>query len=221
MTTPKSTRSTWVVSARFHTRISWTTPSTIADTKARVRLVMAPTMAAVRPRRRSSGLSTSVSDEVWPGDARTAVKAESTPAMVHATVEVRRVQTPDRRAESRFSAMARMARPHVDQRTSAARPMATRGATTRVITSPGVKTYEPMRKETSKGTGNGLYRFAGRMNGRAVSTNRTWLSPMVATMTSTRGRSARRRSRSSLSAPTAAAIPRASANENQYSKPKS
>ena len=62
-----------------------------------------------------------------------------------------------------------------------------------------------MWKETSKGTGNGLNRFFGRMKGSAVKTNRTWLNPMVATMTSTRGRLNSRRSSSSLRAPTAAA----------------
>ena len=44
--------------------------------------------------------------------SRMAVNADSTPASVQATVEVRRTQTPDRRAESAFSDMARMARPH-------------------------------------------------------------------------------------------------------------
>ena len=91
-----------------------------------------------------------------PGEVSTAAKAESTPATVQATVDVRRVHTPDRRAESRFSAMARMARPQVDHLTRAAKPMATRGATTRVITSPGLNTKVPTWNDTSKGTGNGL-----------------------------------------------------------------
>ena len=137
MTMAKSTRSTWVVLVRFHTRISWITPTPMAATKAAVRLTMAPTMAAVRASRSSSGLSTWVSDEVWPGAARMAVKADSTPATVQAMVEVRRTQTPDSRAESAFSAMARMARPHGDHLTNAARPMATTGAATRVMTWPG------------------------------------------------------------------------------------
>ncbi len=67
----------------------------------------------------------------------------------------------------------------------------------------------------SKGTGKALKRFFGRMKGRAVKTNRTWLSPMVATMTSTRGRLNSRRSSSSLRAPTAAASPRDSTSANQ------
>ena len=72
-----------------------------------------------------------------------------------------------------------------------------------------------MWKEKSTGTGNGLNRFFGRMKGRAVNTNSTWLSPMVATMTSTRGRLNRRRSNSSERAPTAAARSRDSARANQ------
>ena len=137
-TRAKSTRSTWAVLDRFQTRISWITPTPMAATKATVRLTMAPTMAAVRASSSSSGLSTSVSDDVWPGAARMAVKAESTPASVQATVEVRRTHTPDSRAESAFSAMARMARPHGDHLTKAARAMATIGATIRVSTWPGV-----------------------------------------------------------------------------------
>ena len=138
MTMTKRTRSTWAVLDRFHTRISWITPTPMAATKAAVRLTMAPTNAAVRANRSSSGLSTSVNDEVCPGAARMAVKADSTPATVQAMVEVRRTHTPDSRAESAFSAMARMARPHGDHLTSTASPMATIGAATRVITWPGV-----------------------------------------------------------------------------------
>ena len=139
MTMPKRTRSTWAVLARFHTRTSCTTPTPIAATNATARLVIAPIMAAVRASSSSSGLSTSVSEEVWPGAVRTAVKADSTPAIVQATVEVRRTQTPERRAESPFSAMARMASPQVERLTNKASPIATIGATTRVITCPGVK----------------------------------------------------------------------------------
>ncbi len=99
---------------------------------------MAPTSAAVRASSNSSGLSTSVRVEVCPGEARMAVKADRTPASVQATVEVRRTQTPDSRAESAFSAMARMASPQGDHLTNAARAIATRGATTRVTTWPEV-----------------------------------------------------------------------------------
>ena len=112
-------------------------PTAMAAMKATVRLTMAPTMAAARARSSSSGLSTSVSEEVWPGAARMAVKADSTPATIQATVEVRRTHTPDSRAESAFSAMARMASPQGDHLTKAARAMATTGAVTSVITCPG------------------------------------------------------------------------------------
>ncbi len=144
-----------------------------------------------------------------------AVKAESTPARVQAMVEVRRTQTPERRAESAFSDIARMASPHGDHLTKAARARATTGATMRVSTSPGEKTKPPIVKERWIGTGNGLERLWGRMNGRAVKTNRTWDRPMVATMTSTRGRLNSRRSTSSLRAPMAAARPTARTSENQ------
>ena len=72
-----------------------------------------------------------------------------------------------------------------------------------------------MLNEVLMGTGNALYRLEGRMKGRAVKTNRTWLNPMVATITSTRGRLNSRRSSSSLKAPTAAARSNASARANQ------
>ena len=137
-TMANSTRSTWAVLDRFHTRISWITPTPMAAMNATVRLTMAPTMAAVSANSSSSGLSTSVSDDVWPGAARMAAKADSTPARVQVTVEVRRTHTPDRRAESAFSAMARMASPQGDHLTKPARAMATMGATTRVTTCPGV-----------------------------------------------------------------------------------
>ena len=68
---------------------------------------------------------------------------------------------------------------------------------------------------TSNGTGNGLYRFFGRMKGSAVKTKSTWLRPMVATITRTLGRLNRRRSNSSLRAPTAAARASARARANQ------
>ena len=84
------------------------------------RLTMAPTSAAISARSSSSGLSTSVRMLVWPGAARMAVKADSAPARVQATVEVRRTHTPDRRAESAFSAVARMARPQGENRMKAA-----------------------------------------------------------------------------------------------------
>ena len=54
-----------------------------------------------------------------------AVNADSTPATVQAMVDVRRTHTPDRRAESAFSATARMARPQGDHLTKTASPMAT------------------------------------------------------------------------------------------------
>ncbi len=154
-TMKKRTRSTWAVLDRFHTSTSWITPTPTAATKATVRLTMAPTMAAVSASSSSSGLSTWVRDDVWPGAARTAVKADRSPASIHATLEVRRTQMPDNLAESLFSVVARMARPHGDHRTNATRASATSGATTSASTCPGVKRYVPTRKLRSNGTGNG------------------------------------------------------------------
>ena len=117
---------------------------------------MAPTSAAVRAKSSRSGLSTWVSALVWPGALRMAVKAESAPATVQVSVEVRRIHTPESRAESAFSDMARMVRPQLVVRTAIARTMATIGATIRVRTSAGVKMVDPRVKDRSKGTGTGL-----------------------------------------------------------------
>ena len=180
-----------------------------------VRLTIAPINAAVSANKRRSGLSGWVRTLVCPGAARMAVKAESTPARVQVNVEVRRTQTPDNRAESAFSDMARMARPQGENLMKAARARATTGATIRVRTSPGLKTKPSTVNVQWIGTGNGRERFFGRMKGSAVNTNRTWERPMVATMTSTRGRLNNRRSNSSESAPMAAARARARTSENQ------
>ena len=59
------------------------------------------------------------------------------------------------------------------------------------------------------------------MNGSAVRASSTWLSPMVATITSTRGRLNSRRSTSSDRAPTAAASVMDKTRANQYSNLKS
>ncbi len=128
----------------FHWRRSWTTPRPIPAAKATGRLTMPPSSAASRARSKRPGERTWVKVLVWLGEARMAVKAERAPARVQATVEVRRTQTPDSRADSVFSAEARMARPQWENRMNAARPRATTGATTRVTTSPGGKRNEPM-----------------------------------------------------------------------------
>ena len=90
-----------------------------------------------------------------------AVKADSTPARVQATVEVRRTHTPDSRADSAFSAVARMARPHGENRMKAARARATTGATMRVMTSPGEKRKVPMWKVTVDGDREGPEELLG------------------------------------------------------------
>ena len=144
-----------------------------------------------------------------------AVIADNAPARVQATVEVRRTQTPDSRADSEFSAEARMARPHGENRMNAASPSATIGATMRVTTSPGAKRNVPMWNDQSTGTGNARNSFLGRMKGKRVKRNSTWDRPMVATMTMTRGRLKSRRSKSSDSAPTAAASTRAATSAAQ------
>ncbi len=112
----------------------------IPAAKATGRFTMAPTSAANKARRSSSGLSTCVSAVVWPGDASMAVIAESTPAIVQAMVEVRPAHTPAVRADSAFSDIARIHRPHDEYRTISANPTATSGATTSVGKAPGEKT---------------------------------------------------------------------------------
>ena len=84
-----------------------------------------------------------------------ALKADNAPATVQVSVEVRRIQTPESRAESAFSDMARMERPQFVERTATARAMATSGATIMVSAWAGVKMTEPMENEMSKGTGTG------------------------------------------------------------------
>src|SRR5271166_3262200 len=145
-----------------------------------VRFTIAPIRPAVRAKRRRSGLRGWVRTLVWPGEARMAVNAESTPARVQAMVEVRRIQTPESRAESAFSDIARMARPQGENLMKAARESATTGATIKVSTSPGPKMKPSTVNERWIGTGNGRERFLGRMNGRAVNTKRSWERPMVA-----------------------------------------
>ena len=90
---------------------------------------------------------------VWLGEASTAVTADRAPANVQATVEVRRTQIPDSRADSAFSAMARMASPHDEKRMKAARARTTTGATIRVRTSPGENRKVPTWNVQLMGTG--------------------------------------------------------------------
>src|ERR1700679_2214784 len=125
-------------------------------TKATVRFTMAPTSAAVSAKSSRSGLTAWVRALVWPGASRMALKAESAPATTQVRVEVRRTQTPESRAESAFSDMARMDRPHGVQRTATTRARTTTGATINVSTSAGVIRTEPTVKDQSKGTGTGL-----------------------------------------------------------------
>src|SRR5579863_10297076 len=101
-----------------------------------------------------------------------AVNADNAPARVQATVDVRRTQTPESRADSEFSAEARMARPHGEKRMKAARPRATMGATMRVTTSPGPNRKVPMWNDQSTGTGKARKSFLGRMKGNRVKRKR-------------------------------------------------
>ncbi len=84
------------------------------------------------------------------------MNAESAPATVQVSVEVRRIHTPERRAESAFSDMARMARPQEVKRTASTRATVTMGATISVRTSVGVMMTGPSVIDRSKGTGTGL-----------------------------------------------------------------
>ena len=101
------------------------------------------------------------------------MKADSAPATVHVIVDVRRIHTPERRAESAFSDMARMASPHEVIRTARTSASVTSGATMSVSTSVDVMMNGPRWKERSNGTGSGCDKLCGAMNGRAVNASST------------------------------------------------
>ena len=84
------------------------------------------------------------------------MKADNAPATVQVKVEVRRIHTPESRAESAFSDMARMDRPHDVKRTARTRATVTSGATMSVSTSVGVMMNGPSENDRSNGTGTGL-----------------------------------------------------------------
>ena len=79
--------------------------------------------------------------------------------------------------------------------------MATSGAMMSVATSPGCRIPPPIEIVQLNGNGYGTKKSLGATNGSTVNRKRTWLSPIVATITITRGRSNRRRKSSSHSAP--------------------
>ena len=76
--------------------------------------------------------------------------------MVQVSVDVRRIQTPESRAESAFSDMARIDRPHEVKRTAKTSATVTSGATMSVRTSVGVMMNGPSENDRSNGTGTGL-----------------------------------------------------------------
>ena len=86
---------------------------------------------------------------------------------------MRRIHTPDSRAESAFSDMARMERPHGVRRTASTRARVTIGATISVSTSVGVMMNGPRWNERSNGTGTGLEVLEARMKGSAASASST------------------------------------------------
>src|SRR5262249_50019098 len=97
-----------------------------------------------------------------------AVNADSRPATTHVIVDVRRTHTPERRADSAFSAVARIASPQGDHRRKSASASATSGATMSVSTWPGVKRKPSSVKLRWIGTGKGSDSFLGRTKGRTV-----------------------------------------------------
>ena len=197
-----------VPSRTFHATTCSNMPMPMPAMKAMGRLVIAPMRAAVSARSRRSGPSTSMKPLPLPG-APIAVTAESNAASTHAKVDVRRTHTPARRAESAFSAIARMASPCGDRAKNSARARAQSGATISVSTSAPMKWCDerpcPMVKPEWNGSGYACAAVFGRMNGRSVTRNSTCVRPIVATMTSSRGRLNNRRNRSSQPAPITAA----------------
>ena len=175
-------------------------------TKATVRLTMAPTMAAVRANRSRSGLSTWVSDAVWPGEARMAVKADSTPASVQATR--RGPPDPDPRQPGRVGVLG-----HGPHGQSPRGQLDEGGQGDGHDRGHDQGQHLARREEVGRrwgrtgamGTGKGLDRFLGRMKGRAVKTNSTWRKPDGGHHHQHPGPVEQPPQQSSLRAPTAAA----------------
>src|SRR3982074_2449245 len=92
----------------------------IAAKNATRRLVIAAINAAANAPNNNPGGRASWRPLVCPGAPRIAVIVERAPAIIHATVDIRRTHTPDRRAESAFSAIARNANPYRENRRNSA-----------------------------------------------------------------------------------------------------
>ena len=179
---------------KFHTRISWMTPTPMAATKATVRLTMAPTMAAVRARSRSSGLSTSVSERGLAGRGQDGGEGREHAGEVQATVDV--LPDPDTRQAGRVGVLG-----HGPHGETPWRPLDERGEREGHDRRHDQGEHLAGREEVGAdvklrwtGTGNGpeeVLRADEGQGGERRSS--TWLRPMVATITSTRGRLNRRR----------------------------
>ena len=78
---------------------------------ATVKFAMPAISAAASARSNRPGGKASLSAVACPGASRIAVIADNSPAIIHAIVDIRRTRTPDSRAESAFSDIARIASP--------------------------------------------------------------------------------------------------------------
>ncbi len=141
----------------FHAMTCSNTPMPMPAENAIGRLVIAPISAAANARSSRSGPRTSTKPLPLPGAARMAVTADNSAASTHASVDVRRTQTPARRAESAFSAIARMARPCGERAKKSASASAASGATISVSTSAPLNWWAarpcPMVNPEWKGSG--------------------------------------------------------------------
>ncbi len=158
-----------------------------------------------------------------PGDSITAVSPDSTAASIQTTVETRLTGMPTRRADSPFSAAARMATPNEENRKNAASAAATRGTSSRIISSRSLSTRNrPTVVLAPNGTGNPAARLSIDSVMRNVKSRKSWAAPRVATSTISRGalNSLRITVRSKIP-PSAAATPSARGRATQYENPPS
>ena len=153
------------------------------------------------------------------GALRMKASAASPPASIQTIVVLRRTGIPRSRARSVFSAAARTAVPWSVRRRNQASASSTKGATSTISISSPPRRFTPRSSSRSRGTANGPVRLT---KSRALEPTismppSTWARPMLATVTTRRDASRKRRSTStSTPAPRAMppATPSASATPN-------
>ncbi len=123
----------------FHTRLCSTMPMTTPVSSATGRLLMRATTAAASALSSRLGPNCEATWNVDVGRTRMAVSPLNAPAIIHASVDMRAANTPDRRAASGFSDAARRASPKRLRRRNTVRPITTSGTMTSMPTCAGLK----------------------------------------------------------------------------------